>query len=222
MSGRVIVAWSGGKDCARSLHEVREEGRCDVAGLLATVTRDYGRVSMHGVREELLDRQAAAAGLPLRKVYIGKGASNDEYEREMAEATRQCHEDGITGVVFGDVFLEDVRAYRENNLSQASMEALFPLWGRDTRALAREFVELGFKAIVTCVDSEALDGSFAGRELDEGFFADLPPSVDPCGENGEFHSFVYDGPVFAAPVACVRGEVVVRDSRFHFCDLLPA
>ncbi len=204
-----------------ALYELQMQGTCDVAALLTTVTRDYGRVSMHGVREELLDRQARALHLLLDKVYIGAGASNEDYEAAMRDTLYRYREQGIQRVVFGDIFLEDLRKYREDNLARVGMQALFPLWKRDTAELAHTFVDLGFKATVTCVDSEYLDRGFAGRDYDESFLADLPPAVDPCGENGEFHSFVYDGPVFREGVRFGRGEVVIRDNRFYFCDLVP-
>ena len=191
-----------------------------MAALLTTVTRDYDRVSMHGVRRALLERQAESLGLPLRQVPITKGATNDEYERAMAEAFSEYRERGIEEVVFGDLFLEDVRAYREQFLARHGMRGLYPVWMRDTGEFVREFIALGFRAVVTCVNSEALDGSFAGRLIDEEFLAFLPSGVDPCGENGEFHSFVFAGPSFKEEVRFTVGERVFRDS-FWFCDLVP-
>jgi uncharacterized protein (TIGR00290 family) len=220
MTGKVLLAWSGGKDSAMALHELQMGGR-DVAALLTTLTGDYGRVSMHGVREDLLERQADALGIPLWKVFISRTSSNDEYESRMMAVLAGCRGQGIGAVAFGDIFLEDLRRYREKNLARASLGALFPLWGMDTSGLASRFVSLGFRAVVTCVDSHVLDGSFAGRRFDEEFISDLPPGVDPCGENGEFHSFVCGGPPFAAEVPVTRGEVVLREGRFHFCDFLP-
>ena len=204
-----------------ALYELQMQGIYDVAALLTTVTRDYGRVSMHGVREDLLDRQAEALRLPLDKVYIGAGASNEDYEAAMRDTLYRYRERGVQRVVFGDIFLEDLKKYREGNLARVGMQALFPLWKRDTAELAHTFVDLGFKAVVTCVDSEYLDGGFSGRDYDERFLADLPPTVDPCGENGEFHSFVYDGPIVREGVRFERGEVVLRDNRYYFCDLVP-
>ncbi|GAB4389174.1 MAG: ATPase [Thermodesulfovibrionales bacterium] len=221
MSESVLFTWSGGKDSALALHELLAGG-ARVSALLTTVTAQYGRVSMHGVREDLLRRQAASLGIPLETVAISADSSNEEYQARMHEALLRHRRLGTARVAFGDIFLEDLRRYREENLRRAGMEAVFPIWGRKTPELARRFLALGFRAVVTCVDSEALDGSFAGREYDESFLSDLPPGVDPCGENGEFHSFVYDGPIFSEPVAVARGEVVVRDGRFHFCDLVPA
>lgn len=216
----VLVSWSGGKDSCLALYELQQAGAHRAAALLTTVTRDYDRVSMHGVRRVLLERQAESLGLPLRQVLISKGASNVEYEREMAEAFLEYREGGVDTVVFGDLFLEDVRAYREQFLARHHMRGLYPVWLRDTTEFIRKFIALGFKAVVTCVSGEALDGSFAGRMIDEEFLAALPPHVDPCGENGEFHSFVFAGPSFKEEVRFSVGERVFRDS-FWFCDLLP-
>jgi len=218
----VIVAWSGGKDCTLALRELALGGEYTPVALLTTVTSGYERISMHGVRRSLLEAQAASLGVPLREVEISPRAGNDEYESKMdaaLSALRSAHP-AIAGVVFGDLFLEDIRAYRESMLARANLRAIFPLWRRDTRELATRFIELGFRAAVVCVDSLALDRSFAGREYDASFMADLPNVVDPCGENGEFHTFVYDGPLFANPVVHARGEVVLRDERFFFADLL--
>jgi uncharacterized protein (TIGR00290 family) len=218
----VIVAWSGGKDCTLALREIELGGQYSPVALLTTVTSGYERISMHGVRRSLLQAQAASLGIPLHEVEISPRADNQEYESKMdaALSTLRSATPGITGVVFGDLFLQDIREYREKNLSRAELSAIFPLWGRDTRKLAADFTGLGFRAVVVCVDSAALDRSFAGREYDASFVADLPAGVDACGENGEFHTFVYDGPLFANPIAHARGEVVLRDERFFFADLL--
>jgi uncharacterized protein (TIGR00290 family) len=176
---------------------------------------------MHGVRRLLLEEQARALGLPLKQVNIPKQATNEIYESRMRATLEQVIQEGIHAVAFGDIFLEDLRKHREGNLALVGMTGIFPLWKRDSAELARTFVDLGFKAVVVCVDSKALDPSYAGRVINQEFLAQLPPSVDPCGENGEFHSFVYDGPLFARPVGCTVGEVVARDS-FYFCDLTPA
>jgi uncharacterized protein (TIGR00290 family) len=216
----VLMSWSGGKDSCLGLHEIKNQGKYSVAALLTTVTRDYDRISMHGVRRELLEQQAASLDLPLRQILISKGASNDEYEAKMAEAFAEYREKGIDTVVFGDLFLEDIRTYREQFLARNKMLGLFPIWKRDTRAFIQEFLDLGFKAVVTCIDSEILDQSFAGRLIDETFLSSLPAQVDPCGENGEFHTFVFDGPDFSTPVKFSLGETVLRES-FWFCDLLP-
>jgi uncharacterized protein (TIGR00290 family) len=188
--------------------------------LLTTLTEAYERVSMHGVRRTLLHRQAAATGLPLVEMEIPARCSNDVYEARLATALASAQLRGVETIAFGDLFLEDVRAYRERSLASAGKRGCFPLWRRDTGALARGFLAAGFRAVVVCVDPRALDSSFAGREFDDELLRDLPPHVDPCGENGEFHTFVYDGPVFTSPIACRRGAVVER-AGFVFCDVLP-
>ena len=215
----ILFCWSGGKDSAMALHLLLQQKEVRVTGLLTTVTEGYDRISMHGVRRELLQRQAESIGLPLQEVRIPPHCVNPIYEARMEAAMRTAREQGIRRVAFGDIFLEDLRAYREKNLAKVDMEAIFPIWKRNTRELARSFVELGFRARAVCVDPRVLDRSFAGRVLNEQFFDDLPAHADPCGENGEFHSFVYDGPIFQKPVQCKTGEVVERDS-FVFCDLL--
>ena len=217
----VLFCWSGGKDSAMALHALRAAGECRIAALLTTITEEYDRISMHGVRRALLERQAESLGLPLHAVLIPPQCINAIYEERMKEALAKHFARGVRRVAFGDIFLEDLRAYRESNLAKVGMQALFPIWKRDTRELAREFVRQGFRAITVCVDPRVLDASFAGRELDATFFAELPPGVDPCGENGEFHTFVFDGPVFKSAIAFHTGEKVVRDG-FCFCDLLPA
>lgn len=216
---QILFCWSGGKDSAMALHALLRHKELRVAGLLTTVTEGFERVSMHGVRRQLLQRQAESIGLPLQEVRIPPQCVNPIYEARMEAAMRAAFERGIRRVAFGDIFLEDLRVYREKNLALIGMEAVFPIWKRDTHELAREFVRLGFRAKAVCVDPRVLDRSFAGRELDESFFRDLPANSDPCGENGEFHTFVYDGPIFRNPVKCRTGEVVERDG-FVFCDLL--
>ncbi|WP_404980553.1 Dph6-related ATP pyrophosphatase [Carboxydichorda subterranea] len=208
------LAWSGGKDSAMALYVL---GGASL--LLTTVTETHERVSMHGVRRSLLRAQARAVGVPVLEVPIPPRCTNAVYEARMAEALEHLKARGIRSVAFGDIFLADVRAYRERQLARAGMEARFPLWGRDTGAVAREFLRAGFRAVVVCVDLARLDASWAGREFDEAFLAALPAGVDPCGEKGEFHTCVYDGPVFAQPVAFRRGAVVERDG-FAFADLL--
>jgi uncharacterized protein (TIGR00290 family) len=216
----VLFCWSGGKDSAMSLHALVAAREYRVTALLSTITEGYDRISMHGVRRALLERQAESLGLPLHAVLIPPQCSNAIYEERMKEALAQHLDRGVRSVAFGDIFLEDLRVYREKNLAQVGMQALFPIWRRETRELAREFVRLSFRAIAVCVDPRVLDASFVGRELDASFFADLPPGCDPCGENGEFHTFVYDGPIFQTPIACRVGEKVMRDG-FCFCDLMP-
>lgn len=217
---RVALAWSGGKDSALALRALRSQGIA-VTALLTTVTEGYERVSMHGVRRVLLRRQAAAAGLPLVEVAIPPGCPNELYEERMATALAAPPLDEAQTIAFGDLFLEDVRAYREERLEGAGRRAVFPLWGRDTGELARAFLADGFEAVVCCLDPRRLDPAFAGRRYDARFLEELPEDVDPCGENGEFHTFVHAGPVLSRPVACRVGEVVEREG-FVFCDLLPA
>jgi uncharacterized protein (TIGR00290 family) len=217
---KALVSWSSGKDSAWALHAVRRQGELEVVGLLTTVTAEFARVSMHGVREELLDRQAAALHLPCTKLRLPWPCSNEIYEREMGEALAAASASGVTHVVFGDLFLQDIRAYREAKLAGTGLSPVFPLWQRDTRALAREMLDGGLRATLTCVDPRALDRSFAGRELDRALLLELPPGVDPCGENGEFHTFAWSGPMFEAPIAVAAGPVVERDG-FAFADLLP-
>lgn len=216
----VVFAWSGGKDSAMALHSLLRDSAFEVAGLLTTVTEGYERISMHGVRCELLHQQAASIGLPLEEVRIPPQCPNSIYESCMAEAVGRYRERGILHMGFGDIFLRDLRAYRETNLARVGMSALFPLWDVDTRELAARFLADGFRARIACIDPRKLDKSFAGRELDAAFFRELPIEVDPCGENGEFHTFVFDGPVFRSAVPVATGQVVERDS-FVFCDLLP-
>jgi uncharacterized protein (TIGR00290 family) len=189
--------------------------------LITTVTADYGRVSMHGVRQELLARQARAAGLPLVEVEIPAPCSNVVYEQRMGQAMTAAPLAEAQTIAFGDLYLAEIREYREERLRRIGKQASFPLWGQDTRALAREFIAAGFEAILVCVDPRRLDPSFAGRRFDAELLADLPPDVDPCGENGEFHTFVHTGPIFSAPIACQVGKVIERDG-FVFCDVLAA
>jgi uncharacterized protein (TIGR00290 family) len=213
------LSWSGGKDSALVLWTLRREQR-EPEALITTVTESYERISMHGVRRKLLARQAEALGIPLVEVVIPPVCVNDVYEARMAEAFATAPLSGVEAVAFGDLFLEDVRAYREERLAAAGKRGLFPLWGRNTTALAKEFLEAGFEATLVCVDPRALDPAFAGRAYDQQLLAELPPGVDPCGENGEFHTFVSAGPIFAEPIACATGAIVERDG-FVFCDLIP-
>jgi uncharacterized protein (TIGR00290 family) len=219
--GKALVSWSSGKDSAFALWEVVRTGAFEIVGLLTTVTESYGRVSMHGVREEILDRQAQAAGLPCRKVRIPAGCSNADYERAMGEAVRAAVSGGVAHIVFGDLFLEDIRAYRERMLAGTGLSPVFPLWGRDTGKLAREMLAAGLAARVVCVDPKKLLASFAGRAFDAAFLADLPAGVDPCGENGEFHTCVTAGPMFTGALSTLPGKVVLRDG-FVFADIVPA
>jgi len=216
----ILFCWSGGKDSAMALHTLLQRPDVSVVALLTTVTETYDRISMHGVRRELLIRQAQSIGVPLHEVRIPAQCVNPVYEVRMDEALRVHYGAGVRTVAFGDIFLEDLRAYRERNLARIGMTAVFPIWKRDTRELIRHFHSAGFRAITACVDPKVLDRSFAGRELDEEFFRDLPANVDPCGENGEFHTFVFDGPIFRNRIPVRADEILERDS-FIYCDLLP-
>ncbi len=221
MKIKAILTWSGGKDSALALHELAKTENYEVMSLLTTVTQEYDRTSMHGLRRVLLERQAESLGLALEKVYISKNSSNEEYESKMREVLAKYLTAGVSSVVFGDIFLEDVRKHREEKLSEIGMKAIFPIWKRDTTELARRFIDSGFKAVIICVDSNVLDKMFVGRVFDEQFLSELPATVDPCGENGEFHSFVYDGPIFGERILHTIGEVVLRENRFYYCDLIP-
>lgn len=221
MKEKIIFTWSGGKDSAMALHELKKDAGYEVAALLTTLTEAYDRVSMHGVRRELLEAQTVSLGIPLEKVFISSHSSNEDYESRMRATLGRYKAEGITSVAFGDIFLEELRKYREDNLAKIGMKGIFPLWKRQTSDLARDFIHAGFRAVITCVDSGVLDKRFAGREFDETFLSELPSGVDPCGENGEFHSFVYDGPVFENAIRHTRGEMVLRDQRFWYLDLIP-
>jgi len=215
---RAWMSWSSGKDSALALHRARHDPALDVVGLLCTVNADADRVAMHAVRRELLLAQADRLGLPVHVVELPWPCPNTEYERLMTEAVDAAAADGVTRMIFGDLFLADIRAYREERLRSVGREALFPLWGRDTAALAETFVAAGFEATICCLDPAQLDPSFAGRRYDASLLAELPAGIDPCGENGEFHTFVHGGPIFAAPIQVEVGETVERDG-FVFTDL---
>ena len=221
MAENVLFTWSSGKDSALALYELNQNPQYKVAALLTTVTEDYQRISMHGVREILLDMQTKSLGLPVEKIYITKSATNEDFEANMKKTLARYQRQGVSRVVFGDIFLEDLRQYREQNLATVGMKAIFPLWEKNTTELSRRFISLGFKAVITCIDSRALDRRFVGRYYDEDFLSELPPAVDPCGENGEFHSFVFDGPLFREKVSVKTGDIVLRDNRFYFCDVIP-
>jgi uncharacterized protein (TIGR00290 family) len=218
----ILLSWSGGKDSAMALYELRRSGDFEVVGLLTTVAREFERVSHHGVRVELLEAQAAAVGVPLRTLYLPPGrCTNEEYEALMERTLLEFSASGVRAVAFGDIFLADLRAYRERNLARLGMRGVFPVWHRQTPELVRTFIGLGFRARLACVDRTKLGREFAGRAIDAALLRDLPPGVDPCGENGEFHSFVQDGPIFRRPVGVAVGEIVERDGHF-FADLVPA
>ncbi len=214
------LAWSSGKDSAWALHTVRQTGEVNVVALLTTINRDYARVAMHAVRESLVDMQAAALRLPLVKVPIPAHCRNQDYEQAMSLAMEQARAEGVFHIVFGDLFLDDIRAYREKNLAACRMKAVFPLWGKDTELLAKEMIASGLSAYITCVDPTKLDRSFAGRRFDAELLEELPCDVDPCGENGEFHTFACAGPMFRRPLPINVREIVERDG-FVFADLVP-
>jgi uncharacterized protein (TIGR00290 family) len=215
----IWLSWSSGKDSAWSLHTLRQGNEYEVVALLTTINQAVGRVAMHAVREELLEAQAAALGLPLVKVFIPSPCPNEAYELAMAQAMVRARAEGISRIAFGDLFLEDIRKYREEKLASVGMEPVFPIWGIETRALAREMVHSGLRALVTCVNPKLLDPRFAGRIFDEQLLAELPESVDPCAERGEFHTCVYAGPMFKKPLPVRAGEIVTRDG-FVFADAL--
>jgi uncharacterized protein (TIGR00290 family) len=218
---QLLFCWSGGKDSSMALHRLQVTGEYEVVGLLTTVTEAYDRISMHGVRRSLLRQQCESIGLPLHEIALSANADNEEYESKMKGSMLEWKAKGIATIGFGDIFLEDLKRYREENLAKVGMKPHFPLWKRNTAELARQFVRVGFKAVLTCVNPKELDSSFAGRVIDDQFLDDLPDSVDPCGENGEYHSFVYEGPIYSEPIAIEVGQVVERNG-FTFCDITPA
>lgn len=222
--------WSGGKDSALALHAIQQAGTYEVVGLLTTVNEAYGRITMHNVRAELLYQQAAAIGLPLTKIHLPEQVNMAVYDAIMRRHLKPLLARGVSHAIFGDIFLEDLKMYRENRLAELNLTGVFPLWQRDTTELTQEFVAQGFRAVTVCVSEKQLDKSFVGREMNADFFASLPADVDPCGENGEYHSFVYDGPLFAQPISLAKGEIVRRtlgdkndlyDTGFWYADYLP-
>jgi uncharacterized protein (TIGR00290 family) len=223
MTRRVVLSWSGGKDSALALQALRADPSVEVAGLLTSVTRNYERISVHGVRRSLLEQQVRRLGLPLFTIELEPATTNDLYEAAFLSALGTIRRElpDVSAIAFGDLFLTDVRAYRERLLAGTGYEPMFPLWGLDTTELARKFVRDGFEARLVCVDTTQLDGSFAQRRFDESLLAELPKGVDPCGERGEFHTFVSFGPGYDAPVAYGVGAIVMRDERFAYADLLP-
>ncbi|MBS4064678.1 MAG: diphthine--ammonia ligase [Chitinophagaceae bacterium] len=237
-----VFNWSGGKDSTLALHRVLAEKRFDVKYLLTTLSEQYRRISMHGVREDLLEQQAASIGIPLKKIYLPENASMENYNQVMKKVMLELKEEGIEHAIFGDIFLEDLKKYREEQLKQVGYTAHFPLWKQNSKDLLNEFVGLGYKTILVCVNEKNLPQNFAGCIINEQFINELPVAVDPCGENGEFHSFVFEGPALKTPVRFTKGEVVYRsyqpaakdkddcfsndplpyDTGFWYCDLLPA
>jgi uncharacterized protein (TIGR00290 family) len=220
----VVMSWSGGKDSAAALHALRQSGRYEIVALLTSISEEYRRISHHGVREVLLEQQAEAIGVPLEKVYLPSANShpctNDIYEQIMGDVMAKFHGRGVHTVGFGDLFLEDLRAWREQNLAKGGMQGIFPLWKRDTTELAHEIIDMGFKACLSCVEGKVGPG-FVGRTYDADLLGDLPAGTDPCGEYGEFHTFVHAGPIFKNPVDVRVGQIVIREGR-HYADLLPA
>lgn len=223
MRKQVLLSWSGGKDSALALQALRADPKIEVAGLLTSVTRDYERISVHGVRRSLLERQVERLRLPLLTIELDPITTNEAYEKAFLAALARVRREqpGVTAIAFGDLFLADVRAYRERLLRSTGFEPMFPIWGLDTTELARRFVRDGFAARIVCVDTTQLDGAFAHRVFDDSLLADLPSTVDPCGERGEFHTFVSDGPGYYGPVEYTVGETVLRDERFAYGDLIP-
>lgn len=222
MKEQVVLSWSGGKDSTMAAYHLLASQKYEIAALLTTVSEEFDRISMHGVRGNLLAQQADSMGIPLHKIMIPKDCTNEIYEARMRQALSQFKARGIAKIAFGDLFLQDVKQYRDERLAQADMTGLYPIWMRDTEELVRTFIGLGFKAILACVDTQAIDASFAGRELDEQLLRDLPESADPCGEYGEYHSFVYAGPIFKKPITCRAGDRVMRTGRFNYCDIVAA
>ncbi|HRP53625.1 MAG TPA: diphthine--ammonia ligase [Fluviicola sp.] len=229
MKENVVFNWSGGKDSSLALYYLLQDERFSILRFLTSVSKDFQRVSMHGVRVSLLEKQAESLGILLQKIEIPEGVSMEAYDEIMGDALQEIQQLGCTSAAFGDIFLEDLKQYRENRLAKLQMKGIFPLWKRDTREIVNEFIQLGFKSVVTCVNEKYLDSSFVGRTIDASFLADLPPNVDPCGENGEYHSFVFDGPIFKQEISYQLGEKIHRTYQtkedefgFWFCDLLDA
>jgi uncharacterized protein (TIGR00290 family) len=228
---KAVMNWSGGKDSALALHKILEQKEFDVKYLLTSVNKHWQRVSMHGVRRELLKKQSEAIGIELIEIFLPESPSMEIYETEMNKTLGLLQDKGVSHSIFGDIFLQDLREYREKQLNKQHLQAVFPLWQIPTENLIEEFIELGFRAVTVCVDAEKLDRSFCGRLIDQKFVAELPTGIDVCGENGEFHSFVFNAPFFRQPIEIEIGEIVFRDSkskenvdwsnRFYFCDLLP-
>ncbi len=219
---KIIFSWSGGKDSALALYEILRSGRYEIVALLTTVSMEFDRIVMHGVRKTLLDAQAQALGIPSEPIYLPASPTNDQYERALQAALERYKAQGVRRCAFGDIFLEDLKKYRDEKLAACGMEGIYPIWKRDSRDLIEQFLSLQFKAVLSCVDTQALQVHWAGRDIDASFLRDLPPAVDPCGENGEYHSYVYEGPIYSAPIRIQRGDRIVMRNRFAYCDLLPA
>ncbi len=216
---KVLISWSGGKDSAYSLFELLESGAYEPAALLTHVTPE-NRAKMQGIRIELIEAQARSLGLPLEVIALPEHPANPEYEERTRAVVEKYRHQGVTTLVYGDLFLEDIKVYRDTLLKRWQMKGLYPVWQRPTASLARQMIQAGFRILVTCVDTTQLDASFAGRELDDAFLNELPESVDPCGERGEFHTFVYDGPGFQRPILFEKKGFFIKDDRFYYCDLI--
>jgi uncharacterized protein (TIGR00290 family) len=214
---KAVIAWSGGKDSVLALHEI--QSTIQIEALITTVNED-DRIAMHGINKKLISQQAQAIGYPMIEVRVPQNCSNDQYEFKLAEALQEYRESGVEFVIFGDLFLEDIRAYREKFLKRIGMKGIFPLWKKETKTLAKQFIDSGFRAIIICVDTQTLSEEFAGRDFDYELLNSFPPNVDPCGENGEFHTFVYDGPIFNQPLRIEKGQKYLQQNRFYYCDLL--
>lgn len=227
---QAYMNWSGGKDSALCLYKALQDGRYNITHLITSVNAAHNRISMHGVRRTLLEAQAEAIGLPLETIELPEQPGMDEYEQTMLSKVQQLKHAGCNHAIFGDIFLEDLKLYREQKLQQLGIECVFPLWKKDTAGLVKEFIQLGFKSIIVCVNGQYLDKSFCGRIIDEAFLNDLPSNVDPCGENGEFHSFVFEAPLFKQPIPITKGDIVYKQYAapvpnekpygFYFCDLV--
>ncbi len=218
---RVIFSWSSGKDSAYALHQLLNDPSYEVVSMITTITSGYDRISMHGIRIKLLDEQSKQIGLPLYKIPIPKNCSNEDYKKAMEKAMKHFLKLGIKTVAFGDIFLKDVKEYRIKQLAKVGMNAIFPLWGINTRKLSCDFIKSGFKSIISCVDTRKVNRSFSGRLYNNGFLNNLPNDCDPCGENGEFHSFVFDGPIFKAPIHIKTGDQTLKRKHFFFTEILP-
>lgn len=221
MIRNIVFSWSGGKDSALALYKILKTESYNIVSLITTVTEEYDRISIHGVRNDLLEKQAQSLKLHLHKIIIPKNCSNNIYERNLTETLSIYKNKGITEVAFGDIFLEDVKEYRDELLKKIGMKGIYPIWQNNSKELAKVFIESGFRAITTCIDSQQIHKNFAGKEYNQDFLDDLPDTADPCGENGEFHTFVYNGPIFNVKVNFIIGDIVLRDNRFFYCDLIP-
>lgn len=219
MKEQIIFSWSSGKDSALALYKLKQEDKYDIASLFTTISEEYDRVGFHGTQRMLLEKQAEVIGLPLYKAYLPKSDSIEEYAQKLGKFLVDCKKESVTKIAYGDIFLEDLKEFRIKELKKIGMKGIFPIWQYDSRKLIKEFIDLGFKAITTCVDSNVLDKSFVGRMIDHNFVSELPENVDPCGENGEFHTFVFDGPLFKEKINILAGDIVLKDN-FYYCDLI--